>query len=120
MTPFEKAVVALTAVFAVVLLSVNVINAPKPYDLAYQTVAQEPSKPSGELVYNGQIVRMVNPNTADLGELTILPGIGEALASRIVEYRNKNGFFERPEDLLEVNGIGPSKLEKMRKYIKFD
>jgi len=119
-TPFERAVVALTAVFAVILIAVNVINAPKPYDLAYQAISQEPLSPSGELVYNGQIIRKINPNTADVGELTVLPGIGEVLASRIVEYRSKHGFFEKPEDLLKVNGIGPAKLERIRRHIKFD
>ena len=49
-------------------------------------------------------------NAATEAELTALPGIGEALAKRIVEYREANGFFKKVEDLTEVSGIGPAKL----------
>lgn len=49
-------------------------------------------------------------NAAAEEELTALPGIGEALARRIVEYREANGPFESVEELTEVSGIGPAKL----------
>lgn len=49
-------------------------------------------------------------NAAAEEELTALPGIGEALARRIVEYREANGPFETVEDLTNVSGIGPGKL----------
>ena len=49
-------------------------------------------------------------NAAAEEELTALPGIGEALARRIVEYREANGPFESVEALTEVSGIGPGKL----------
>ena len=49
-------------------------------------------------------------NAAAEEELTALPGIGEALARRIVEYREANGPFESVEELTEVSGIGPGKL----------
>lgn len=52
----------------------------------------------------------LNLNTAAEEELTALPGIGEALARRIVEYREANGPFESVEQLTEVSGIGPGKL----------
>lgn len=52
----------------------------------------------------------VDVNTASLEELDTLPGIGPALAERIIEYREEHGPFEAPEDLLEVKGIGESVL----------
>ena len=52
----------------------------------------------------------VNLNTADAEALTALPGIGEELARRIVEYREEHGPFEAVEDLTEVAGIGQGKL----------
>ena len=56
---------------------------------------------------------MVNINTAGVEELDTLPGIGEVLAARIVEYRNSLGVFESLEQLDEVKGIGPGTLEQI-------
>lgn len=52
----------------------------------------------------------VNLNTADRGALTTIPGIGLALAERILAHREQSGPFTAPEDLLAVNGIGPALL----------
>lgn len=59
----------------------------------------------------------VNINTADAVGLDKLPGIGPAMAKRIVDYRNEHGPFEAPEDIQKVRGIGPSKYEKMKDRI---
>ena len=48
----------------------------------------------------------VNINKASVEELTQLKGIGSAYAERIVKYRDKNGPFEKPEDIMKVKGIG--------------
>ena len=60
----------------------------------------------------------ISINTASAPELERLPGIGPVLAQRIVEYREQNGPYQRLEDLLEVEGIGPSKLESLRDYVQ--
>jgi len=59
----------------------------------------------------------VNINTASAEELTTLPGIGPSYAQRIVEHREKNGPFKKPEDLLSVRGIGDKTFERIRDRI---
>jgi len=61
--------------------------------------------------------RIVNVNTANVSELMELPGIGETLAGRIVEYRKRNGPFEKVEDLMMVEGIGEGKLAAIRALV---
>ena len=56
----------------------------------------------------------ININTASASELEALPGIGPALAARIVEYRDGHGPFASVDDLTDVPGIGPAKLEALR------
>ena len=59
----------------------------------------------------------VNINTATQSELESLPGVGESIASRIIEYREQNGKFSKIEDLQNVKGIGDAKFNNMREYI---
>ena len=56
----------------------------------------------------------VDLNTASLAELESLPGVGPTIASAIVEHRERNGPFRSVEDLLDVAGIGPAKLDQLR------
>ena len=62
----------------------------------------------------------VRINEADAEELKQLPGIGETLASAIVEERIDHGPFYYPEDLLSVKGIGQSKFKTILPYLTFD
>jgi competence protein ComEA len=59
----------------------------------------------------------VNINTAGAAELDKLPGVGPALAGRIIEYRNANGLFKDGEELKKVKGLGESKYEKLKDKI---
>lgn len=63
---------------------------------------------------------VIDINSADISELTELPGIGESIAARIKEYRDKNKKFGNINDLMKVKGIGKKKFEKIKKYIKAD
>lgn len=61
---------------------------------------------------------LVSVNQADASDLEQLPGVGPVLAERIVSYREDNGPFNEVEDLLDVPGIGESKLASMRDLIR--
>lgn len=60
----------------------------------------------------------VSINSAGLDELQRLPGIGPAMAQRIIDYRIQHGRFQAVDELDEVKGIGPKKLEKLRPFVK--
>jgi len=57
---------------------------------------------------------IVHLNGADVDDLDALPGVGPALAERIVAFGRENGGFRSVDDLLEVPGIGPGRLEALR------
>ena len=59
----------------------------------------------------------ININTASKNTLTALPGIGETKAQAIIDYRNENGPFTHPEQLMEVSGIGEATYEKLKDLV---
>ena len=59
----------------------------------------------------------INLNRAEAWLLDVLPGIGPDRAQAIIDYRNQNGPFRRIEDLLQVEGIGQSTLDRIRDLI---
>jgi competence protein ComEA len=61
--------------------------------------------------------RIVNLNTATEDDLRTLPGIGAKTAEAILAYRQEHGPFQRPEDLMEIRGLGPKKLARLRDWI---
>ncbi len=56
----------------------------------------------------------VNLNTATVEQLQTLPGIGPAMAKRVVEYRAKVGKFTKIEEILNVKGIGEKRFQQMK------
>lgn len=61
----------------------------------------------------------VDPQTASARALEALPGIGPAIARRIVEARARGAVFSRPEDLRRVRGIGPRTVARLAPYLDF-
>ncbi|MGH2556641.1 MAG: helix-hairpin-helix domain-containing protein, partial [Actinomycetota bacterium] len=68
-------------------------------------------------VGSGGAAPLVNLNTATLEQLESLPGIGPALAQRILDHRQEHGPFRSVDDLLNVSGIGEKRLEDLRSKV---
>lgn len=76
---------------------------------------------------DAKLIAGVDPNTAGWAELALLPGLGESVAKRIVAYREaRRGqlaagvpVFQKPADLLPVNGIGERMLKKIEGSLRF-
>ncbi|MFT5204242.1 MAG: competence protein ComEA, partial [Candidatus Aldehydirespiratoraceae bacterium] len=59
----------------------------------------------------------INLHDADSAALETLPGIGPSIAAAILQHREQEGRFERVEDLLEVAGIGPARLDQLEALV---
>lgn len=59
----------------------------------------------------------VNLNTASAEQLAAVPGIGDKLAGRIVEYRQKNGSFKNVQELMNVKGVGEKSFGKLEPFL---
>ncbi len=80
-------------------------------------VVSEPDLPSRSQVIDMPGGQQININTAGLEELDKLPGVGPAIARKIIDYRAVNGPFQRIDALLEVSGIGEVKFQQIRDLI---
>ena len=76
--------------------------------------AASPGPQASSTASGGSGAGPINVNTATASELEALPGIGPALAERIVSHREANGPFKSLDDLTDVPGIGKAKLEALR------
>jgi competence protein ComEA len=72
---------------------------------------------SRELPAQSNQSRKININTAPPGELESLPGIGKAVAARIIEHRERYGPFRRVEHLIIVRGISDKRFRALRELI---
>jgi comEA protein len=100
MISFKKLVSILVVLFVCFALSVNGYSAEKKS-------AEAPAKTA----------KLININTAGVDQLVVLPRIGEKIAQRIIDYRQKNGKFKKPADIMKVKGIGEKTFEKFKEMI---
>src|SRR5258707_13629661 len=84
------------------------IRLPRIVWLVFGTSAFAKKKPPGQ---------PVNINAATSEELQLVPGIGPSTAEKILQMRKSYGPFKSVDDLLAIRGLGPKRLEKMRKYL---
>jgi len=67
-----------------------------------------------------EVSGVVNINTANSEQLSLLPRVGPTVAQRIVDFRQENGRFQSLEDLMLVRGIGEKTFELIKPYITLD
>ncbi|MBQ9432850.1 MAG: helix-hairpin-helix domain-containing protein [Synergistaceae bacterium] len=80
---------------------------------SYQTY----TTPQQKFPSSSSSTNLIDINHASQSELQRISGVGQAIAKRIIEYRNSRGSFSRVEDLLNVRGIGAAKLEQIRTQV---
>lgn len=100
--------------------AVDLLNLAAPVSQGDHVVVPGPGDAAGERapVPGGSAdTGVVSLNSATAADLETLPGVGPVLAERIVAWREQNGPFDVVEDLLEVSGIGESKLAAMRDFV---
>ena len=78
---------------------------------------EEPAAPEETATEPDGMASRVNLNTADAAALESLPGIGPALAQRIIDYRTANGPFQTTAEIQDVRGIGAGIYEKIKDSI---
>lgn len=89
-------------------------NSESPAPSAVSSTLPSQPEPSVEVSHQEE---KVNLNTASAQELDNLPGIGEAIAQAIVEYREQKGAFQTIQQVMEVEGIGEKTFEAIRDLI---
>ena len=112
----KSALLAVTAAFLLIIAGIFIGRNGKNHDWILPATAElsdavpQASPPSSH-------VGKLDINTAAASQFTLLPGIGEKLAQRIVDYRDENGSFTAVEELMRVPGIGEKKFDSIRQYL---
>jgi competence protein ComEA len=75
---------------------------------------------SAAVAADREAVGVVNINTAGAEQLQLLPRVGPALASRIIDFREAHGPFASIDELVAVKGIGETSLDKLEPYVTTD
>ena len=113
-TKTEKCLLGAAAVFLCLVTALYVYDTAAPDKSGTVAVETERLVDAEEL---GPVWEPVDINTADAETLDTLPGIGPALAERIITYREEHGPFDSGEELMEVKGIGEATYAGLADWI---
>lgn len=105
----------ITGVFLCVLLGIFVGRNLTNNYIALDSIANTSNQ---EVSENKPNAAGLDLNTATLQQLMLLPGIGESLGQRIIDYRTEHNGFTSVEELKQVSGIGDKKLAEIMPYVK--
>lgn len=117
----EKGILGVTAAFLLFTAGyfLGERGGGEPYTVSAETLWTEAAASSAQTGTgkSSDPTEKVNLNTATIGELESLPGIGQVRAEAIIADREENGSFRYPEELIRVPGIGQGTLEQIIDYI---
>lgn len=116
-TKTEKCLLGAAAVFLCLVTGLYVHDTALPDQCGAVAVETEHQVSDDAL---GPVWEPVDINTADAETLDTLPGIGPALAERIIAYREEHGPFKSGEELMEVKGIGEATYEGLADWITME
>ena len=115
----QKERVALVVLGALALVGLGLLTWQR-HRTPLTVVAGSPTKSEAVWDHALQRARHVDVNTATVAELERLPQVGPILAHRIVAYRQRHGRFRTPEELGQVEGIGPKTSGALADYVTTD
>jgi competence ComEA-like helix-hairpin-helix protein len=104
------------------------ITEPSPEEVYIKTLAAEPYQPDSTIgdrpgqspVAAAEPALRLNLNTAPAESLILLPRVGPVMTQRVIEYRDSVAGFDSVGQLLQVRGIGPKTLERIRPFVVVD
>lgn len=105
------------SILAAILCNTALIPYSHSVEVSYRESSQSSTAALSPSPERSASTLLVDINRASQAELETLPGIGPALAERIIDFREQNGAFLSPEDLTKVKGIGDKTLEELLPYI---
>jgi competence ComEA-like helix-hairpin-helix protein len=111
LTPAERRLLGLLILLLSLGYAAEILGWHPPEPLPPGPLARPAAEP--EPVRSGRL----DLNAASQSDLESLPGIGPALAERILRQRERTGGFRSLEELLEVRGVGPKTLERIRPFV---
>lgn len=111
--------IGITCVFLCVILGIFI---GRNFTDSYKRIEDFPVNPPTQTDDKSEAITddpvKIDLNAATLYQLQLLPGVGEAIAQRIIDYRSQNNGFQSVEELMKVDGIGEKKFAEIEPYIK--